>query len=145
MQIAFIILLTFEFYSVVLGLPYPNVPPLPSPTLTTQPIANPSTIMTPSPTPHSNSTIAIPAPAATKPTSSTLMITPTGYAMNSSSLNSASKSESQPGWSPGDIGTVLFGCIGLVLGILTLWLTFWLGRQRFRFIIKERFQDELQL
>ena len=145
LQIAFIILLMFEFYSIVIGLPSPSSPPSPSPTLTTAPITTPSSISTQIPTPHSNGTIAIPAPAATKPMSSTLMVIPPSYAMNSSSPNSASKSGSQPGWSPGDVGTILFGCIGLVLGVLTLWLTFWLARQRFRLIIKEGFQNEFRL
>ena len=145
LRLAFIILFMFEFYSLVTGLPPPNILPLPSTTLTTASISNPSSISTPIPMPHSNNTIAIPIPPTTKPTSSTLMITPPDPAMNSSIPNPASKSESQHGWSPGDVGTVLFGCIGLVLGILTLWLTFWLGRQRFRFIIKEGFQDEFHL
>ena len=35
----------------------------------------------------------------------------------------------QSQWSPGDIGTLVFGCIASVLGILTLWTTFWLGRR----------------
>ena len=145
MQRAFILLLMFEFYSVVLGLPSPNLPPLPSPTLTTAPIANPSSISTQIPVPQSNGTITIPTPAATNSKSSILIIPPSRYATNSSSPNSASKSESQHGWSPGDVGTILFGCIGSLLGVLTLWLTFWLGRQRFRFIIKEGFQDEFHL
>lgn len=145
LQRAFILLLMFEFYSIVTGLPSPSLPPLPSPALTKAPITNPLSISTRTPVPHSNGTIAIPAPAATKPTSSTLIITPPGPAMNSSSPNPAPKSESQRGWSPGDVGTVLFGCVGLVLGVLTLWLTFWLARQRFRFIIKKGFQDESQL
>lgn len=33
-------------------------------------------------------------------------------------------------WSPGDISTLVFGCIASVLGVLTLWATFWLGRRR---------------
>lgn len=33
-------------------------------------------------------------------------------------------------WGPGDIGTLVFGCIASVLAVLTLWATFWLGRQR---------------
>lgn len=35
----------------------------------------------------------------------------------------------QSQWSPGDIGTLVFGCIASVLGTLTLWVTFWLGRR----------------
>ena len=38
---------------------------------------------------------------------------------------------SQSQWSPVDISTVLFGCIASVLGVLTLWVTFWLGRRSF--------------
>lgn len=38
---------------------------------------------------------------------------------------------SQSQWSRGDISTVLFGCIASVLGVLTLWVTFWLGRRSF--------------
>ena len=37
--------------------------------------------------------------------------------------------ESQPQWSPGDIGTVVFGCIASILGVLALYLTLWLGRR----------------
>lgn len=33
----------------------------------------------------------------------------------------------QPQWSPGDISTVVFGCIASILGILTLYLMIWLG------------------
>ena len=33
-------------------------------------------------------------------------------------------------WSPGDIGTLVFGLIASFLGVLTLWVTFRLGRQR---------------
>ena len=33
-------------------------------------------------------------------------------------------------WSPGDIGTLVFGLIASLLGVLTLWVTFRLGRQR---------------
>ena len=32
-------------------------------------------------------------------------------------------------WSPGDIGTLVFGLIASLLGVLTLWVTFRLGRQ----------------
>lgn len=32
-------------------------------------------------------------------------------------------------WAPGDISTLLFGCIASILGVLTLWATFWLGRR----------------
>ena len=141
----FIILLMCAFCSLVIGLPSPNTPPVLSTTLTTASIPNPLSTSTPIPMPHSNNTIAVLIPPTTKPTPSTLILTPPDHAMNSSIPNPASKSESQHGWSPGDVGTILFGCIGLVLGILTLWLTFWLGRQRFRFIIKEGFQDGYQL
>ena len=141
-QIAFIILLTFEFYSIGMGLPSTNSPPLPSPTLI-KPITTLSSISTPVPMPHSNGTIATSVPATTKPTSSTPMIAPPGYTMASSSPNSASEPQSQPRWSPSDVGTIVFGCIGSILGILTLWLTFWLGRQRFKLIIKEEFREEL--
>ncbi len=144
-QIAFIILLMFEFCSVGIGLPSTNSTPLPSPTLITAPITTLSFISTLVPTPHSNGTIATSVPATTKPTSSTLMIAPPGYATASSSPNSASEPQSQSRWSPSDVGTVVFGCIGSILGILTLWLTLWLGRQRFKLIIREDFQKELQL
>ena len=144
-QRAFIILLVFELYSVATGLPSPNSPPLPSPTWIIAPISNPSSLSTPIPTPHSYGTIAISAPAATKSMYATYKIAPPSYATASSSPNPASKSQIQSGWSPGDVGTVLFGCIGLVLGIMTLWLTFWFGRQRFRFIINEELRKELQL
>ena len=142
---AFIILLMFELYSVVMGLPFPHSSPLPSPTLTTAPIINPLSISTPIPTPHSNGTIAISAPAATKLTYPALTIAPPSYPMASSSPNLASQFQNQSGWSPGDVGTVVFGCIGSVLGTLTLWLTLWLGRQRFKLVIKEKFQEDLQL
>ncbi|KAM0798447.1 hypothetical protein BDR22DRAFT_823296 [Usnea florida] len=36
----------------------------------------------------------------------------------------------KPQWSPGDIGTLVFGLIASLLGVLTLWVTFRLGRQR---------------
>lgn len=145
LQRAFIILLMFELYSVVTGLPFPNSPPLPSHTLTAAPITKPSSISTPIPTSHSNGTIAISAPAAIKSTYSTLIIAPTSYAMASSTPKSASESQSQSGWSASDVGTVVFGCIGSVLGILTLWLTFWLGCQRFKLIVNGDFHKELQL
>ncbi len=141
---AFIILLMFELCSVVTGLPFPDSQPLPSPTLTTAPIISPSLISRPIPSPHSNETITTSALTATKSTYSTLMTVPPSHAMASSSPSSASKFQSQSAWSPSDVGTVVFGCIGSVLGILTLWLTFWLGRQRFRFIINEEFHKELQ-
>lgn len=41
------------------------------------------------------------------------------------SLNPQQKSQ----WGPSDIGTVVFGCVASVLGILALWMMFWL-RQR---------------
>lgn len=145
LQRAFIILFIFGLYSVISGLPSPNSPAQPSPTLTTAPISNSWLISTLIPMPHSNSTIVVSAPAATKSLYSTLMIAPPRVAMASSPPNSASKSQNPPGWSPGDVGTVLFGCVGSVFGVLTLWLTFWLGRQRFKLIIKDDFQKELQL
>ena len=144
-QIALITLFNFKIYSIVMGLPSPNNPPSPSHTLRIAPITTLSSILTQISTTRSNGTIVIPAPAATKPTSSTLMVIPPSYAMNSLSPNSVSKPESQPKWSPADFCTILFGCIGSVLGVLYLWLTFWRGRQRFILIIKDGFQDELQL
>ena len=133
LQIAFIILLTFDMYSVVMDLTSPNSPPLPSLNLI------------PIPTLHSNGTIAVSAPVTTNSTHPALKIAPLSYAMASSPPNSTFQFQSQPGWSPGDVGTVVFGCIGSVLGILTLCLTLWLGRQRFKLIIKEDYQEELQL
>ena len=144
-QIALIILSMFEFYSIGMGLPSTNSPALPSPTLITAPITTLSFILTPVSTSHSNGTIALSVPVTTKSTSSTLMIAPSGYTMASSSPSSVSEPQSQPKWSPSDVGTVVFGCIGSALGVLTLWLTFWLGRQRFKLIIKEEFQEDVQL
>ena len=145
LQRAFIILLMFKLYSVITGLPSPNSPRLPSPMWPTAPIINPSSTSTSIPTAQSNGTIAVSSPATTKSTYPTLMTTSPSYAMASSSPNSTSKSQNQSGWSPGDVGTILFGCIGTALAVLTLWLTFWLGRQRFKFIINEEFQKQLQL
>ena len=34
-------------------------------------------------------------------------------------------------WGPGGIGTVVFGCIASILGMLTIWATIWLGRRQF--------------
>lgn len=34
-----------------------------------------------------------------------------------------------PQWSPGDISTIVFGCIASILGVLALYLTLWLGRR----------------
>ena len=34
----------------------------------------------------------------------------------------------QSQWSPGDIGTILFGCIASILAVLGLYLTLWLAR-----------------
>ena len=133
LQIAFVILLIFDMYSVVMGLPSPNSPPLPSYKLT------------PIPTLHSNGTVAISVPVTTNPTHPAFKIATPSYVTASSSPTPASESQNQSGWSPGDVGTILFGCIGTVLAVLTLWLTFWLGRQRFRFIINEEFQKQLQL
>ena len=45
-------------------------------------------------------------------------------------MSIASDVQDQSGWSPGDVATVVFGCIASVLGVLTLWAMFWLGRQR---------------
>ena len=42
---------------------------------------------------------------------------------------SDSSTPSQPQWSPGDISTVIFGCIASILGVLALYLTLWLGRR----------------
>lgn len=36
----------------------------------------------------------------------------------------------QSQWGPGEIGTLVFGCIASVLGILTLWATLWLSCRR---------------
>ncbi|KAK0507244.1 hypothetical protein JMJ35_010282 [Cladonia borealis] len=116
-----------------MGLPSPHSLPLPSHKFT------------PIPTLYSNGTIAISVQAAAKSTYPTLMIASPSYATASSSPTPASKSQNQSGWSPGDVGTILFGCIGTVLAVMTLWLTFWLGRQRFRFITNEEFRKQLQL
>ena len=35
-----------------------------------------------------------------------------------------------PQWRPDDIGTLVFGLITSILGVLTLWATFWLRRRR---------------
>ena len=32
-------------------------------------------------------------------------------------------------WGPSGIGTVVFGCVASILGVLTLWMMFW-ARQR---------------
>ena len=34
-----------------------------------------------------------------------------------------------PQWGPDDIGTIVFGCLASVLGVFTIWATFWLGRR----------------
>ena len=140
-----IILLMFALCSVITGLPSPNSPPLPLPIRPTSPIINLSSISTSSPTAQSNGIIDFSAPAATKSTYPTLITASPSYAMASSSPDSASQSQNQSGWSPGDVGTILFGCIGTALAVLNFWLTFWLGRQRFKFIINEEFQKQLQL
>ena len=36
----------------------------------------------------------------------------------------------QSQWGPGEIGTLVFGCIASVLGLLTLWAAFWSSRGR---------------
>ncbi len=36
----------------------------------------------------------------------------------------------QSGWSAGDIGTLVFGCIASILGVLTLWAAYWQGCRR---------------
>ncbi|KAL2042589.1 hypothetical protein N7G274_004348 [Stereocaulon virgatum] len=46
---------------------------------------------------------------------------------------STSDSQQHSGWSPSDIGTMLFGCIASILGVVTLWLTVWLNRRRLRY------------
>lgn len=33
-------------------------------------------------------------------------------------------------WGPSDIGTMVFGCVASVLGILALWLTYWLWQRQ---------------
>ena len=40
-------------------------------------------------------------------------------------------------WTTSDICTVLFGCIASVLGVLTLWATIWLGRQRVEYCLQK--------
>ncbi len=40
-----------------------------------------------------------------------------------------SSTPSQPQWNPGDISTVVFGCIASILGVFALYLTLWLGRR----------------
>ena len=35
-----------------------------------------------------------------------------------------------PKWGPNDISTIVFGCIASILGVVVLWVTFWLGRRR---------------
>jgi hypothetical protein len=61
------------------------------------------------------------------------------------SLPTASTSDSQqhhPGWNPSDVGTMLFGCIASILGVLTLWLTVWLNRRRLRYTADLRDETE---
>ena len=36
---------------------------------------------------------------------------------------------SRPQWSPGDIGTITFGCIASITAVLGLYLTLWLARR----------------
>lgn len=40
----------------------------------------------------------------------------------------------QARWGLNDIGTVVFGCLASVLGVLTLLMTIWLGRRRASFL-----------
>ncbi|CAF9919602.1 hypothetical protein IMSHALPRED_004668 [Imshaugia aleurites] len=47
----------------------------------------------------------------------------------SSTMTSFSFQQGSP-WGPGDIGTVVFGCIASVLGILTLWIMFRLEQRQ---------------
>ncbi len=56
---------------------------------------------------------SVPATSAAATTS-----TPTSYHL-----------PTQSGWSPSDIGTIVFGCIASILGALALWLTTWLGHR----------------
>ena len=44
-------------------------------------------------------------------------------------VGSADDPRQGPRWSPGDIGTVVFGCVATVLGTLALWSTIWLGHR----------------
>lgn len=46
-------------------------------------------------------------------------------------------SSHNPQWGPSDISTLVFGCIASVLGVLTLWATFWLGRRRALRIVRD--------
>ena len=36
----------------------------------------------------------------------------------------------QSGWGAGDIGTLVFGCIASILGVLTLWAAYWQSCRR---------------
>ena len=47
----------------------------------------------------------------------------------SSSTGPLSPSTPKPQWGPGDIDTLVFGCVASILGVFTLWAT--LGRRRF--------------
>ena len=61
---------------------------------------------------------------------------------NSPSI-SACESPNQSGWSPGDVGTVVFGCIGTLLALLALLMTYWIGHQQLIYIAdKDGVKDE---
>ncbi|MCJ1451125.1 hypothetical protein MMC28_001460 [Mycoblastus sanguinarius] len=57
-------------------------------------------------------------------------------ASSTANISSTTKSgfTSQQGaqWSPGDISTVVFGCLATVLGVMTLCFMLWLGRRTSR-------------
>ena len=56
-----------------------------------------------------------------------------GIAESSSSSSSTATAfpfPPSPQWGPEDIGTLVFGLIASIIGVLTLWATFWLRRRR---------------
>jgi hypothetical protein len=56
-------------------------------------------------------------------------VSASGYAISLVPTQFPHSSPQQPQWGIEEISTLLFGCVALVLGILTLILTYWLGRR----------------
>ena len=134
-----LLLLVLRF-SPIIALPYPETTSLPLHTWAPTPFSKYSTFQTPISTLNNDNAFTTPSVTTTRPANqvqyNASITTPTAL----SDPKSKNDIQKQLGWSPSDIGTVVFGCISAVLGLLTLWLTFWLGRARFKIIGNEDIQ-----
>lgn len=106
---------------IAFGLALPLLPPY-----QVNPNASTPTALSSTSRPQVTSTAA---PFINQASSHLLAATKSIAANHNLSSQTDSSTPSQPQWSPGDISTVVFGCIASILGVLALYLTLWLGRR----------------